>query len=284
MRRQEQKITCITTCKGRLSHLRQSLPRMIQSGFEKVIVVDYGCPDGAASWVRDNYPQVTVCRADDDTSFHAARARNLGAAFAETEWLFFFDADTLVQPGLADWCRQLQNIAIYRPGKLEDGSRDKETWGSFICTNSAFRHVEGYDEVFRGWGGEDTDIYEKLRSAGLIELTFPAKFLRPIRHNHEERTRFYDLKDKNLSHAIHWLYMTAKKQVALTSQIPYSRINKDVRQELWGRIAEQARAWDLAGRPGSLSIRVTLKAQSSLYANMPTRIGCTLELDISEPV
>ena len=69
-------IACVITCKGRLHHLKQTLPLIVAMGTSEVIVVDYGCPDGTGDWVEANFPGVTVVRVDDDPGFSPARSRN----------------------------------------------------------------------------------------------------------------------------------------------------------------------------------------------------------------
>ena len=45
----------ITTCKGRLHHLRRTLPCMLAQGCDfayEVVVVDFGCPQGTFDFCR----------------------------------------------------------------------------------------------------------------------------------------------------------------------------------------------------------------------------------------
>ncbi len=48
MARAKPKFSIITTCKGRLEHLKQTLPAMLAQKDSEVIVVDYSCPHGTA--------------------------------------------------------------------------------------------------------------------------------------------------------------------------------------------------------------------------------------------
>ena len=75
-------IAFVTTCKGRLHHIRQTLPRFLAEKPDEVIVVDYGCPDMAGDWVEENHPAAKVVRVTDDPEFCAARARNMGGRAA----------------------------------------------------------------------------------------------------------------------------------------------------------------------------------------------------------
>ncbi len=52
-------VAVIIACKARVHHLRQSLPRWqaCDPAPGQVIVVDYGCPDGAANYVAQHFPR-----------------------------------------------------------------------------------------------------------------------------------------------------------------------------------------------------------------------------------
>ena len=60
----------ITTCKGRLEHLKQTLPRWLAEPNVFVTVVDYDCPDGTAAWVKENYPEVEVIHVKNRPKFN----------------------------------------------------------------------------------------------------------------------------------------------------------------------------------------------------------------------
>ena len=78
----------VVTCKGRLHHLRRTLPSMLAQccpfAFE-VIVVDFGCPQGTFDWCRglDVRNLVALKVLDDTDDFHLSRARNCGASVAQ---------------------------------------------------------------------------------------------------------------------------------------------------------------------------------------------------------
>jgi hypothetical protein len=61
-------VAIITTCKGRLAFLKQTLPLMVATGFP-VTVVDYDCPEGTGDWVAANFPDVNLVRVKDRSFF-----------------------------------------------------------------------------------------------------------------------------------------------------------------------------------------------------------------------
>lgn len=200
----------ITTCKGRLAHLKQTLPRVAGQPGLSCVVVDYSCPDGTAGWVAANFPQVRVVRVEGERGFNLSRARNIGAQAADAPWLGFFDADILLDPGFASvLVPRLVTGRFYRPNPVT-----YQTWGSIICHRDDFAAVGGYDEAYIGWGGEDDDLITALTLAGRQVAGFSAALLSEIPHSDEERMRFNAIKDHRVQSRISQFYLQIKLDLA----------------------------------------------------------------------
>ncbi|MDO8788985.1 MAG: glycosyltransferase family A protein [Sulfuritalea sp.] len=199
-------LSIITTCKGRLDHLKQTLPWMVAQPDAETIVVDYDCPDGATAWVRANHPATRIIKVDAEPLFCHARARNLGAHAAVGQWLSFVDADTRlnanysrrVVPLLRDW-------HYFRPAPMHI-----DAWGHVICRKTDFEAIEGYDEVMRGWGGEDDDLYMRLGLLGRKAAFFPGELVESIGHGSADRVRFSDVADRWVTQRAHAVYCCIK--------------------------------------------------------------------------
>ena len=228
-------IAVITICKGRLDHLKQTLPLMLGQSPDQVVVVDYGCPQHTGDWVEKHYPQCKVVRVMDDQNFNAARARNIGAAAAEAKWLCCLDADVVVQPGWLDWLRpRLQNQNVYfRSSKVND-NRVLESYGMACVSHSAFDRIGGYDEAFCGWGAEDDDFFSRLMSGGFEEAGYPPGFINCIPHSDDHRTQFYEVKNKEISRRAGICYLETKKILAkvLGHNLPLSKRNQIMQMAL----------------------------------------------------
>ena len=169
----------VIVCKGRLAHLQQSLPLVAAIEGLQVIVVDDDCPEHAGEWVEQHHPGVQVVRPSAPAPFNLSRARNLGAAAVSAPWLVFMDADVLVRPAFSQWLAQRRD-----PASFYCNTRAiPDLFGSFVCTTRSFKAVGGYDENFRGWGGEDADIYRRLAQAGYARVHIPAALWDPIPHD-----------------------------------------------------------------------------------------------------
>ena len=243
----------ITTCKGRLEHLKQTLPRVVDQPGVSCVVVDYACPDNTTDWVTANFPQVTVVRVTGEAGFHLARARNLGAQAANTPWLAFFDADILWSPELAKTV-----IPQLRPGHFYRAQPvTLQTWGSVICHRQDFEAVGGYDEAFTGWGGEDDDLLARLSMLGRLPAGFPASLVREIPHDDDARVRFYDIKDRAVQHRINMLYMQVKLDLIRLTGGP---VSLEIRRTLANEVQRVIRQAIDSGQPVA-SIEVNLPAQ-----------------------
>jgi hypothetical protein len=207
-------LTWVTTCKGRLAHLQQSLSRMVGQGSwapaVQCVVVDYDCPQNTAKWVLQNHPQVRVVQAPGAGHFHAARARNLGAQHVTTPWIGFVDCDVLLASDFFDGIRpMLQDKAM-----LLANEQINELAGFVVCPTAAFHAAEAYDETIEGWGTEDRDLRQRLQQLGCSPVTVPAALLGYISHDDADRTRHHELADRFLSMRVNNLYLQAKMDLA----------------------------------------------------------------------
>lgn len=177
-------LSFITTCKNRLAHLKQTLPLMASQSGSEVIVVDYGCEQGTAEWVEKTFPKVKVIRVVDDPRFLASRARNIGARQATGEFLCFIDADVLLKIDIGAWAGEFAQPHMFY---VSGNPRDFGTWGFVICSRASFERIDGYDEAYDGWGGEDVDLYDRLRALDYSRATVPSDALAAIKHGDELR-------------------------------------------------------------------------------------------------
>jgi glycosyltransferase involved in cell wall biosynthesis len=151
------KISMVTTCKGRLSYLRESIKTWINLDYDnyEIIVVDYDCPDGTQKYVEETYidepeiegisPPVRVVKVNNRPYFNLNDARNRGADAASGELIFMIDSDVYIRDK-----RVLKKINIqYRQGTI------------FFCNPA----------VLTTNVTEGTDFY---RFKYGVEVTFPA--------------------------------------------------------------------------------------------------------------
>ncbi|MCK9283105.1 MAG: glycosyltransferase family 2 protein [Rhodocyclaceae bacterium] len=249
----------ITSCKGRLSHLRESLPRIVEQPALEPIVVDYGCPEACGDWVEANFPSVKVVRSGPTSGFNASIARNLGAAAASSPWFGFFDADVLLSTSFST--RVVPALAagnFYRANPVT-----YQTWGSLICHRNDFALVGGYDEAYTGWGGEDDDLITFLSLLGRRQMGFPAELLSEIAHSDEQRTRFCEIQDRWLQSRINQVYLQAKLDLY---RIRGTRLESGEANALFGEIQ---RTFANAGGKGAAQDSVSVVLPAALIGSPP---------------
>lgn len=240
-------LSLIVTCKGRLRHLKETLPAMAAQPGAETIVVDVDCPEGTAEWVGRALPQVRVVRLENEPLFNIARARNHGAAAARADRFAFVDADSLLHAGFAEAA-----VAAVGPGTYAQCVHGrKQLMGCVVVPRSAFEAVQGYDPVFQGWGGEDRDFYRRVERLGLRRVELAPHLLGCIHHGEELRTQFHRIQDRHDAWQINRLYFEVKHGLlALVGE----DAPLEVRQRMYAEVEAEFFAARAAGRPPSCSV------------------------------
>ena len=266
----------ITTCKGRLDHLKQSLSAMVAQDGAEVVVVDYSCPDGTGNWVQDNFPAVRVVRAEGEEGFSNWRARNLGAEVASGEMLLFCDADTILAP------HAIEAISNAMPAKTygfftrhstahfnKSGLRlgKNQLRGFQVVPAEAFRQLDGYDDVPIGWGaGGDTDLEERLVLLGLKANPLGDGIVEEVvEHDNAARLAFHKAPIR-ISYAAGLLYRRAK--MALMRMRSTTNLPREEREKIYN-LARRA-AGRLARGESETKIRLNIENQ---VVGMPRQLG-----------
>ncbi len=102
------KISLVTTCKGRLAYLKESLPTWLALEYDNfdIVVVDYDCPDGTEDYINQNRAimlrnskasAIYVVKVENKPDFNLCDARNTGIDFATSEAILMIDADVHIK-------------------------------------------------------------------------------------------------------------------------------------------------------------------------------------------
>jgi glycosyltransferase involved in cell wall biosynthesis len=261
-------ITFVTTCRGRLDHLRETLPTLVRQPDAAVVVVDYSCPDASGDWVEANFPQVEVVRSAGNPRFELARARNLGAARVRSPWVCFIDVDTRVGPAFGARLKPL-----LAPGYFYCADpRTPDTWGTTVCSVEDFLDIGGYDEVIQGWGKDDEDFYARLVMAGVRYSGFPGDTIEAVKHSDTERVAHYDVKDHWLSASINHVYCRAKIDIMLLQQAPLSL---DTRKKLYAEVHNLVKGAHERGESATLTLPL-LTQQTRMCGPLNAKLVYTL--------
>lgn len=209
----------IVTCKGRLHHLRRTLPTLLSQrssiSFE-TIVVDYGCPQGAFDWCQTLNVQFLVAMKvlDDTEEYHRSRSRNCGAMVANGDILAFVDADIFLDETWLDAATQLLRSGDAEFCTVAESFLNGwDRGGTWCVTTDLFHRVRGYDEALRGWGVEDGDLHRRCTAVATSEGKFAAGLLTPIKHSHAERVRYHNEKRLEASTQQNEMYLSQRKGI-----------------------------------------------------------------------
>ena len=276
-------LSIITVCKGRLEHLKQSLPRMLEQDGAEVVVVDYSCPEGAGDYVEKHFPDARVVRVEGEAGFSIWKARNRGAAVATSGRLLFCDADTILAPTAAATIAKTVTDRSYAfaAGDLNGtatGLANNRLRGFQALPAAAFRRLGGYDEILSGYAsGGDRDLEERLLLSGFEPKRLSEGVIeRVIDHDDSARTAFYD-EPIALSYGAGLLYRRAKLALLKTRK---RGLPKADRQRLYA--AARRAAERIAGGEEAASMQVQLE---DIAVGMPRQLGfeqgrCTVSINV----
>jgi len=218
----------LTTCKGRLDHLRQTLPTWLAHTSVGIIVVDYDCPDRCGERAAAQDPRIQVVRVPDRSAFNLSEARNAGLAVATAPWVGFIDADVFLAPDF-----EAQVTAQLQEGRyLLVDQPEGDLFGTMVAPRSVLQSLGGYDEAFEGWGVEDMDMRRRLEVRGLVADTMARRLFDFIPHGDDRRAVVHGWKARGL--VINRLYADAKvaSEGALRRELTLAE-----RKDLYGRVA-----------------------------------------------
>lgn len=266
----------ITTSKGRLEHLKVSLPNMLLQDGEEAIVVDYSCPEGTGDYVQKHFPAVKIVRVVGETYFSNWKARNAGAAVAASDVLIFCDADTILADDAVAWLDShlpqksfgyFDRSASARFNKARLRLATNQLKGFHVVPTAAFKRIGGYDEVLEGYAaGGDTDLEERLSRLGLARFALDPSIIESvIEHDNADR-RKHHRDSVPISYGAGLLYRAAKS--ALLSIRQRLELPLATRQNLYNAARSAASA--LGSSQDSVSIIVSVGTQPIL---MPRQLG-----------
>ena len=186
-----------TTCKGRLNHLKQTLPINLGGNPNaKFIVLSYGHDPELVDWVRGelggyiHHGRLVVYTYPTATSFRIAHAKNMAHRCAILEGcnvLVNLDADNFAGTRFDEYLVNQLFEGVFLWAAMIKGVLPRGISGRIVVTDRAFLKAGGYDEKFSTWASDDKDFNQRLRTLGYIGVTIDPQYLNAISHNNKLR-------------------------------------------------------------------------------------------------
>jgi predicted glycosyltransferase involved in capsule biosynthesis len=174
---------------GRREHLELTLPYMLEE-FERVIVVDYSCPQQSGKWAESQGAKVVYVKNED--YWNASKARNRGARACESRSICFIDADVIAMPNCRVAIERALNLSTMVIASRDFQNVDISGLNGFIALDiGQFWGVKGYDESLEGYGLEDAHLRARLLfERGMLPKRLAPDCLASVRHSNGLRQRF----------------------------------------------------------------------------------------------
>jgi hypothetical protein len=197
-----------TSCKGRLDHIKMTLPFSLSHDDSEVLLVDYSCPEHVGDWAERRFSadiragRLRVIRVTDRREFHSAHAKNVTHIRGGGLVLVNADADNFIDRAYLDKCRQLFSdplVQIVHPAPWNSLTATCGMLGRVAIRRQAYRLLGGYDEDLIGWGWDDHDLVARAAGLGFRSERVPHDYLKVIEHDDALRTRYLPNPDKNYS-------------------------------------------------------------------------------------
>jgi Sulfotransferase domain/N-terminal domain of galactosyltransferase len=219
------KIIFVSTCKGRVEHLKKTLSQNIlhNADYEncRFVVLDYNSQDGLQDYLKETFSPLNVGKLSIYTHlapgpFNVSHAKNMAMRCAILEGadiLVTLDADNYTGPGFAQfiadrfreagaWVGQAPvfpgiflcpNFPLIKslPHGPESGRPDRGYAGRFAIKAKDFVKMGGYDESFDTWHGEDVDMISRLGRLDYSMRHIDNQYLKTIPHGPEVRFKEY---------------------------------------------------------------------------------------------
>jgi len=200
----QRRISFCVTSRGRLHHLRQTLPQNIADNRDcpglEFVLLDYNSDDGLGDWVRQELGAelesglVSYYFTGQPAHFQAAHARNMSIRLARGDIVCIVDADNFTGRGFAAYLADHVQPDNFLVGCRMEGDRlvpmnDEGCVGRVALYKSTFLDVGGMDEAHIGWGYDDLDLYARLRAKGYRCEPIASRYTRCIAHDDAERRK-----------------------------------------------------------------------------------------------
>ena len=183
----------IVTIKNRLDHFLKTFPFMVsQYGVPyELVLVNFHSNDNFEEKLKSEcefrsdafspyLQKITQVKLLEDLKFNPRKARNLGAAYCKDRDAIFFFSDADVFLGMtyvSFWSSKVKEDKTFMVTRTQESRASLPSriepeinYGNLAVHSSDYYEINGFDERYGHYGGEDDDIYHRLKLKGLKEI------------------------------------------------------------------------------------------------------------------
>jgi len=187
------KCSLIITVKDRLNQFLQTFPSAItQYGVDyELIYVNFHSNDSFEKHLHEetvfrkpmfspNLRRIKQVKLIEDLKFSPRKSKNMSVPYTDknSEILAFSDVDTFISSNyLHYWidkviisksfvATRIQETMASLPRRI----KEEINYGNFLVSKKDFIEVGGLDETIKHYGGDDDDVYHRLKLKGLREI------------------------------------------------------------------------------------------------------------------
>lgn len=206
----EVRISFCVTCRGRLDHLRATLPSNLFHDYHDVggvefVVIDYGDGPELSEWIsgfkRSLDAGALVYGRVEAACYDSPHAKNVAHRLSSGEILVNLDADNVFSRDFPAWLDGLFSA----PGKIFARGTKASLGGMIAVRRDDWEKLGGYDERFGdGYGYDDDNFIHRLEAAGWKPVLVPGRMAHSLPHSDSVRVmhmRRKDLRETAQEHA-----------------------------------------------------------------------------------
>lgn len=197
-------ISIFTACMNRNKNLKACISSWLNSpDVVEIVIVDWGSKTPVHQTLYTEIstdPRIKIILVEGVFKWCLSWAFNLAAKFTTQNKLLKLDCDNLLHPEfilqhtLTRGTFFTGNWKNATPGNVNELSLN----GVMYVYRADFFKVGGYNEFIQCYGWDDSDLYERLESTGLVRYDINNKYIEHLPHTLEERS------SKNTFHDIHY--------------------------------------------------------------------------------
>jgi glycosyltransferase involved in cell wall biosynthesis len=194
------KSVIIVTIKNRLNHFLKTFPFLVSQYGRSydLVLVDFHSNDNFQEHLlkeiefrKDTFSpfldKIKCVQLLEDFKFNPRKARNLGASYyRDKDVVFVFsDADVFLGMTYVDyWSEKIKEKKSFVATRIQDTKasfltsrahgpsrlKSEINYGNFLVHSDDYFTINGFDENVGHYGGDDDDIYHRLKLYGLREI------------------------------------------------------------------------------------------------------------------